>query len=710
MRKNKFAILALSLLVASAAVAATISDNELFWGTQNDAVTKTMKVGNGQIKWDGASAKWTFSNDGANFKAIGSGSGGAAGFSLLADDNPDFESGTSLWTNSGGGATFVAITSGQAFGAQSGRWNSSAASQTLSSASKTIVDGLKGKNGVGILYAKTLATDYKLQVFDGTVVLAERAISASTTYDPVAVNFIFPSSGTVRLRLISASDAADIDVDNAYLGEATNLFQFSQAMTVAEMYFAATANCNWNNANTGSFGDFTVDTDCPGPSVGYSSGIGTPATTDTDLPQVTINNLPAGVYYVQVTGQVYPSTNGHGTAIRLHDGATAGNGYGTGETELNQAAGTAVATAIFNYSSAGNRTFKVQGINQNDDMQLDNQGTYQRTYFVIKRFPNSTELALKPDAAAWHIDANQGGANPGLSLVDQATYVNIEDAALDTVTNSAKGSAQALQACAGVEVASGTTCSGNETVGLAFTIPRAGLVEVCLDFPWSVNMGASSASAVTFQLVETPNNAQTISQEGGVRNQSFLGNGTGGGAVGLPQHHCGAFKFDSAGMKTVRLFYESDYTGTISSSQIVADRSATNGQEDIRWTARYVDQNQPMPVIVNSVVSDSSGVEKVLRGRLALNGATCTFVSQSGGFASASRTGSGRCQLAVTAGVFSAAPTCVASVDQPSAGTDVIAFVAADTALSATNVHIGIADTAATPVDQSFAVICMGPK
>ena len=54
------------------------------------------------ILWDESDGKIKFSNDGTNYRDIGSGSGAGSGVNLLADFNSDFEAGTTSWTASGG--------------------------------------------------------------------------------------------------------------------------------------------------------------------------------------------------------------------------------------------------------------------------------------------------------------------------------------------------------------------------------------------------------------------------------------------------------------------------------------------------------------------------------------------------------------------------------------------------------------------------------
>lgn len=648
------------------------------------------------FKWDNASTKLQFSNDGTNFKNIGSGSGGAAGFNLMADDNPDFEAGTSSWTASGG--SFTAISSGQAFGLQGGRFNASAASQTLSGALKTIVDGLKNQAGSASCYFKTTATDYKLQVFDGSNVLSEMTIAATSDYKKQGLVYTHPASGSIRLRVISASNAADLDIDNCFLGELEK-GSVAQASLVASMYLDTTASCFPSRSNT-AMGDFGTTAACPGPTVEYNSGIGSPQTTDADLPEFTVNNLPPGTYVAVVEGQMYNSTTGGTTALQLSDGTTA-SGRVAQTMPVNESNPFSVS-GVWTYTSSVSKTFKVQGQAATGDVSLAIASDGQRLQFKLYKFPSAPIETYTFDTIAWHVDANIGGANPGLSSSSISTYTEITDPGLSMTLRS--GSAAATIPCSSTNASTGLTCSaGDEGLGVVFEAPRAGKIKVCAEFTHYSN---AANGDVAFQLVATDNSSQTIQFEGGSRITSHTSGVT---DSTFPHRTCGTFNFQSAGTKTIRLMYEQNLS-SVSANQILADADTGVGQRDFHITAEYMDQQVPAPLIPNIVTSGSASPERLFRARLNLSGASCTITSQSGDIASASRTGAGRCQLTLNSGVFSAAPACVVSVEQPGAGTDVIAFIAADTALSSTNVHVGVADTAGTAVDQPFAIHCMGPK
>lgn len=665
-------------------------------------------AGNPYFQWNNTQSRLQFTNDGTNFKNIGSGSGGAAGFNLLADDNPDFEAGTGSWTASGG--SFTAISSGQAFGLQGGRFNASAASQTLSSALKSVVDGLKNQGGSASCYFKTTAADYKMQVYDGTNVLAETLIAATTDYTKQSLVYTHPASGSVRLRIISASDAADVDIDNCFLGELERT-SMSQAELIGTLMYSNAASCEWFTPATASdtMENFNADTDCAVPTV-----TGSASAPATKIPGINFASLSPGKYVVEVSailGFASPTGADAFYNFKIHDGTSlligAGHSQAQNTGNIQRYNGGQFSGYVEYSTGQSNVTFQVQGSSSNNANApvIFNSSPNQSLVIKVYKYPLISQDTLTFDTIGWHVDANLGGAQASLGTATQATYTGITDTTLDLVLNA--GSADAQVPCSSTNPSTGLTCAaGDESVGIVFNIPRAGRYEVCGEYTHTLAPGGASAAETAFQWVETANNAQTILQEG----KSRVAHGSNVASTYHEQalNHCGTFTFASAGQKTIRLFFEQLVSGSVSQSTLDINRDAAIGQRDMHITVKSLEQQVAAPLLPNIVTSPNSSPERILRARLALNGATCTITSQSGGFSAASRTASGRCQITIAGGNFAAAPACVVAADQPSLAS--FAFVAADTALSATNVHVGVVDDAGAAADQPFSIICMSQK
>ena len=140
--------------------------------------------------------------------------------------DPGFEaSTTSAWTASGGATTTTTTTAANlGSGAKSYDWDSNSASQTLTSTSVSVTsgDGLSGQNGAASCRFKAASgtATHTIQAYDGTNILGSSTITSSTSgYVRTSVNFPFPASGSVSLRVVSvASNEPEIFIDDCYLG------------------------------------------------------------------------------------------------------------------------------------------------------------------------------------------------------------------------------------------------------------------------------------------------------------------------------------------------------------------------------------------------------------------------------------------------------------------------------------------------------------
>lgn len=156
--------------------------------------------------------------------------------------NAGFENGKANWTASGGTFTISSGNTTRVYGNSGGSWDSSASGQTLGS-TYTVINsgGLSSQNGVGTCAIRCASgtCTHKLQVYYAGAAIAEQTIQSSTVNFPrTLVNFVFPSSGDVTLRLISvAANEPQAYIDSCYLGRADgyNVFR-SAALTNATPY------------------------------------------------------------------------------------------------------------------------------------------------------------------------------------------------------------------------------------------------------------------------------------------------------------------------------------------------------------------------------------------------------------------------------------------------------------------------------------------
>lgn len=171
--------------------------------------------------------------------------------------NPGFESGKNFWTASAG--TFSTVISGSNLleGGTSVTWDAAAAADTLSSALTAIPNGLYGKPGVGyctVLTPSGTAT-HTLEIHDGTSILATLTVASNTSPVKSTVHFLFPTSGSLRLRLQAQANEPLIAIDDCYLGAAEGVSlvpakpqdTFSADISGADA--VSNENVDWINGN-----------------------------------------------------------------------------------------------------------------------------------------------------------------------------------------------------------------------------------------------------------------------------------------------------------------------------------------------------------------------------------------------------------------------------------------------------------------------------
>lgn len=626
--------------------------------------------------------------------------------------NPGFENRSAGWTASGGTVATTNSTASNGMGSLGYEWDSSAASQTLVSNVVTIPAGLHGRNGLAYCHVRVPSgsATHTITVDDGTNnIIAPTTIVSSSGFSRQPVNFIFPSSGSIRVKLTSvASNEPSIYVDDCYIGDAINLNSVSQATIYGTMTQAGSTSCLYTqNTSTGSNNWVALSTagSCAS-SWTATGGVTAPAATDY---KPTMNNMPPGEYEVTVVGLI-GVTASQFCNFRINDGTST---FPMGSFAGYTASGglTSVITGRVAYSNSANRTFTIEAADTvsgacgiyNDQAGLSLQ-------WIIKRFPTSSEIAVRSENAWWKVDANISGANPSLGSANVTSYTGIENGSLTLTNNSGTGNVAAQIGCSSTNAPTGTTCSvGNESVSVAFTplgsFPQD--VLACVSFGMSVQAAPAGAIEDTFQIVETATNAQTIIQEGKTKVQSGFDNSSGSFVLSSPHRLCGNFTFTSGGQKMLRLMYETRVSGTIGSHVVLGDQAAAQGQRDIHWEVYPLNVARPATTYAGSVTSNSSGLERVERAYIS-NSGTPTITSQSGSWITGlTDNGTGDVTLNIASGIFSSAPTCVGMVIRPLANGAQIQHYAVP---NSSAVRIYTMGSTGTATDFDFQVICMGPR
>lgn len=570
---NKFGFLGWILLISLIAMGARISDNILRVGDKTGSDIE-IQMGDGRLKWDDTDSVLQFSNDqGALFKDIGSGSGvGQGGVNILANASFEDGVGTPEWVASGVTPTQVAFAEPAPNNENHARVDFSAGSQFFESDEYNKPDSLGDGCSAQFKYNGGDA-NIDVVIIDGSSnELFRSTLVARSDWGPISP-IQFPCASAMKIRFESTADAAVFDVDEVYLGSTLGVSNIASVELAGQSFYPATALCDWSVTNT-SFADFPTDTDCPGPTI-VEQNLGTWQTTDADLPQQTINNLPAGKYEVTASLNMAGSTSSTLMGYRVSDGTNVSPACSGGQEGNGGSYGD--CTLVVNYASAGNRTFKIQGRASSGAAIIRNIATSGELTFRVKRLAPESQTTFLPETEKFFVDANIGGAN--LTHSSSSTPVELTNAGLDLVVNL--GSAQIP--CSATNPSTGLTCSaGSESIGIVVNVPSAGEYKYCFSF--GVASGSTSAG---YRLVETPNNAQTILQQG----NSFATNLN--ASVESSVRLCDTFNFGTSGQKTVRMFHEAGGTGSL-----LLDRSATVYERDMHISVEKVSHHVPAPVLV----------------------------------------------------------------------------------------------------------------
>jgi hypothetical protein len=571
-----------------------------------------------------------------------SGAGGvfAGGQNLIS--NNSFESNTTGWTESAG--TFARTTTNGEFippGVAAAHWNAAASTNTLAFTATTINanDGLASRNGVvscSIRAASGTAT-HTIQAYDGTNELVSTTITSSTTnFNRTSANFVFPASGTVQIRIVANADEPDIFIDDCYLGlaEGFNISQVSQAQLVAVGYIIGSGGCDALTRTSTTLGAFATDSACVGPTVEFNPGPGTLQTTDADGPVFTMNNLPPGYYRVHMTSSWYSSAAiGNLFTFAVSDGTTV-SGQQTAGTAGGGGAGSGQGSTVayFNYTTSGNRTFTLFGASSAGTISLFNETSAYRINFSIERWPTSTESVYT---------ASQGPQSWSGIHSSDCSFAR---------TNTAFGDPTADATCTFTENTNrnfGTVTSylsgSDKLPGISFTPQKTGMYEVCAYVLSRAGAAASPMGLLltdgTTTLDEKTWNVETSQID--YRRVTPL---------------CGIQNATSTAAQTVRIHTKAS-TGAVTLD--------TNGTGNIiKWVVKALDQTFPAPQTINSVVTPSSGVEKIMSAHLAApSGAACAVTLETGDWISGTPTsgGTGLCAVTVISGTFSTAPKCFVS-------------------------------------------------
>lgn len=585
--------------------------------------------------------------------------------------NAGFENGKSPWVASGG--TFAIVTSGsnKLDGGVSGTWDSSSAAQTLTSGAFVVPEGLKGTNGLASLKIKTpsgVAT-HKLQVYDGTNVIAETQIQSSSVAAVTEVSFIFPSSGSIYLRLISvASNEPLISIDEGYLGKNLNISKIAQAQLIGTLEYAPAANCRWQ-LTTSSFSDYPTDSDCPTPTV-----TGQVQYAGSLIPGFKLNNVGPGTIKIVASGHFrHLSPAGNWPAFRFSDGTNFTSSAGF---EASGSGGTIpLLEGQLTYSSAQSNV--IIQIQQGSNSGSQSTEVYNEAgsglHFDVYYFPSGPQT-ISNVAQSQSIYSGDLSFASGTSNATVFADINVTTPALGTVYLNQNVSAISAYA------------SG---LGITITPTQLGVHEICFDISFTQNTSAQNNSFVVY------NGASPIG--------SIVTAQVNSGSDIKAVKPCGQFNVTSIAPVDLHVMFATS-AGTM---------SLVSAGVNFKSISSAVNA----PVLVGGVKSQAIGEENIFRLKFAGDVAqttncttgTCATVDTNSTGSSASYAGPGVYDINFAPGLFTSAPSCTCNCGTVGVGPK-LCYVDHVTATSSTAQASCYTPATMGAVDGIMTILCTGPK
>lgn len=576
----------------------------------------------------------------------------------------DFSTGKAAWTQSGG--TFAIVTSGSnlLYPGAGATFQASGSGQYIETKTVAVPQGLADQQCQARLRYRGLGSTYKLRALNSSnVALSDDVTLLDDSVNKVVAKNFFrcPAAGTlIKFRLESTASGGLLALAKGALGEPDNIFEDAQPVLVGESFIEANGGCNFTTTS-GSLAAFGTDVDCVGPTIVFSNS-GSWQTTDADLPQQTINGLPPGRYVVTITGFGSQTGAGGNNAFAVSDGTTTAAARGFAYTGTVEGSGFIVA-GTFNYTDAGNRTFRLFGATNAGTLNVTNATSNQRIGFRVERFPTvQRDKYISNEAQGWYLDGVLHATTATTLGTSTAAEVTRNDNDITLVVRS--GSRDFGVLCDDpVETFEKTCAVGNENIGFSAKFPEPGTYDICISGAIGLE-GTFTTVTNIFHIAEvSDSNSQTVISNGSHYKRETLSDSTTQNGAGFEV--CESFALTTSGFHHFGWRHQSSITGSPTANRI-ENAGGANG-ENVRITVRKARTDQNLN-LVGQVTSSSPSAQRVEWARVADNAdcssSPCTIGSQSGSWlTSVTRTGTGAYTLNIASGTFSASPACVITTD-----------------------------------------------
>lgn len=475
--------------------------------------------------------------------------------------------------------------------------NATASGQLVKILGKTIKQ--LGTTCEAVFYYSGDASLYKAYVLQSSTKVSNEVTlqNVSTNVQPVSLPFPCGSGTAPDVTIESTGDGAAIKVDDFYSGMPINVGTVAQAQFLGSVKYAGVTGCVWSRTGVGSnsFGNFSADTDCNTPTV-IGSGVQTPGTK---IPAVVIPNAPAGEYLFIATGAFSKSGASDDNVIyRFSDGTNSSSGVG-----LYSGTGTpstpVISGRILYTSSQSNVTVNIQGLTSNTGNSVNIVPSTSTVDLEISvyYFPSSAQTVVSTQQAEF--------AETDCPTITGSWVAN--------TTYTCKWSRRKNRAYFDIKVAtSGAPTSATLSVNLPITIDTSKMA-----LPTGAVLDGSTGSI---------SDSGTISYAGGA-----------------------AWNSSTTVLATTDNA-SATYTSIAAVSNTVPITFGSGDFVNIKFDVPVVGWiENPFPLIPQSVISPSSGVEKISRANVTCSNSGSAINSQSGSWISAATNGAsaGLCSFTI---------------------------------------------------------------
>lgn len=508
-----------------------------------------------------------------------------------------------------------------------------------------------GTSCESVFYYTGDATLYKAYVLQGATKVSQELTLSNVGTNVQPVSLIFPcGSGTAPdVTIESTGNGAAIKVDDFYSGMPVNIGTVAQAQLLGTLSYATTAGCNWSTSST-SFTSFTADGDCPTPIV-----TGQITAPGTKVPGFSIASLAPGSLMIVPQATLYKTTTTDSVcSFRLSDGTNT-----TTATNIYTGTATPFGTSSsyqFTYTTAqSNLTVQFQALSQSGSSTcgIDNGTSPRATSFDVYYFPSQSQTVVS---------------------TQQAEFAETDCPAItgSWTTNTTY------------------TCKWSRRKNRAY-----------FDIRWSLS-GAPTSTGLIFNLPITVDTAKLTTTD-----PSIILPGGGGTFIDTGVNAYPVFPTLETST-SVRVRSMNSASTSLIAAVVDATTPFTSGNTDIgsiKFDVPVVGWiENPFPLIPQSVISDSAGVEKICRATIA-NSGTASFTTQSGCFTNISRD-SGSKIITLTMSGFSGAASCNCTPN----GNPTIRKCGFSAPTTSTTVTPQISDNSGNGQDQGFEITCVGPR